>query len=57
MYCPHCKDVWMEMYERFWDHDDGELLSGEEHYHCTRCDRTYSCDVSYTILTRGELEE
>lgn len=60
MNCPKCGKP-MEMYERFWDYDDGESLIGAEHYVCTNvnCDRdtTYSCDVSYILRQRGELEE
>lgn len=55
MNCPKCGES-MEMYERFWDYDDGESLIGEEHYMCNKCGQTYSCDVSYVLHQRGELE-
>jgi len=57
MNCPKCGQP-MEMYERFWDYDDGQDLIGEEHYWCRACDddRTYSCDVTYVLSKRGELQ-
>lgn len=54
--CPKCGEP-MEMYERFWDCDDGKSLIGEEHYACNKCDQVYSCNVSYTLYQRGKLEE
>lgn len=56
MKCPKCGSL-MEMYERFWDYDDSETLIGVEHYVCQQCDKTYSRDVTYTLIKEGELEE
>lgn len=56
MRCPKC-GKYMEMYERFWDYDDGELLCGEEHYQCQNCDKTYSRDVTYVLEKEGDLQE
>ena len=57
MLCPKCKTIIMEMYERFFDYDDGETLIGQEHYRCPRCQSTFSRDVTYSLVGEGELEE
>ena len=56
MICPYCGEH-LEMYERFWDYDDGEILSGVEHYHCVHCDRTFYREVTYAITSEGDLTE
>ena len=57
MLCPKCKTIIMEMYERFFDYDDGETLIGQEHYRCPQCQSTFSRDVTYSLVGEGELEE
>lgn len=56
MPCPYCGEP-LDMYERFWDEDDGEFLKGKEHYACYNCDRSFSLEVIYTLTYLGELEE
>lgn len=56
MLCPKCNTE-LEMYERFWNYDDGETLVGQEHYICKECETTYSKDVTYTLIKEGELKE
>ena len=55
MTCPKCKGL-LEMYERFWDYDDGELLCGEEHYYCPKCSESYNREVTYVLEKASDIE-
>lgn len=55
MTCPKCNGF-LELTERFWDYDDGELLSGEEHYYCPKCFEVYNRDVTYVLEKASDIE-
>ena len=57
MWCPNCKDAWMNVYERLWDYTDEQTMVGQEHYYCSNCDKTFSRDVTFVLEKAGELEE
>ena len=57
MWCPNCKDGWMNVYERLWDYTDEQTMVGQEHYYCSNCDKTFSRDVTFVLEKAGELEE
>lgn len=56
MKCPYCGET-MEMYEDYDEYIDDDTLKIEEHWCCTRCDRTFGRDVIYKAIKKGMLEE
>ena len=56
MWCPKCEASHLELIDRAWDYDDGELLSGVEKYHCTQCDGTFEREVTYVLEKESELQ-
>ena len=58
MKCPHCGGK-LTLYEEWEDYSEyfDDILKMEEHWECNACSLTFSRDVKYKMMEKGELEE
>lgn len=56
MNCPYCGKE-MDLYEHWTDWIDDDTMDIEEHWSCNDCSKTFSRDVFYRVIKRGELNE
>ena len=56
MKCPYCGEE-MELYEKYDEYIDDDIMETEEHWECSECDRTFTRDVTYKAIKKGMLIE